>query len=269
MFDKPIGFIGGGQMARALAGGFVASGKLTGEQVRFVNPGDENAAKFIEAVPGAIRCGEAEELMEQTESVWLAVKPQILEGVARPLAKHVRADHVVVSVAAGVTLPALADWLGHNKIVRVMPNTPCLVGKGVSVYSCGGSVLDPDKTMIHSLLESVGVAKEVPEKLIDPITGVSGSGPAFVMTVIEAIADGGVKAGIPRPLAMELAIETLAGSAELLKATGKHPAELRDAVTSPAGTTIYGIAALESGGLRASLIDAVFRSSSRARKLMS
>ena len=158
--------------------------------------------------------------------------------------------------------------LGNDvPVVRVMPNTPCLVGKGVSVYSCGGSITADDKLQVHTLLQSVGLSREVPEKLIDPITGVSGSGPAFVMTVIEALADGGVKAGVPRALALELAIATLAGSAELLKQTGKHPAELRDQVASPAGTTIYGLSALEAGGLRASLIDAVFRSSSRAKKL--
>lgn len=267
MKDTAIGFVGAGQMARALAGGFVASGQVKAEQIYFVNPGDENAERFLESVPGAQRCETDEALMDQVDLVWLAVKPQVMASVARPLAKHVRAEQVIVSIAAGLTLPVLADWLGHNRIIRVMPNTPCLVGRGVCVFSCGGSITKDDRDGVHRLLQSVGLAKEVPEKMIDPITGVSGSGPAFVMTVIEAIADGGVKAGIPRSLALELAIETLVGSAELLKVTGKHPAELRDQVASPAGTTIYGLSALESGGLRASLIDAVFRASSRAKKL--
>lgn len=268
MLKKKIGFVGSGQMARALAGGFVASQLIGGEQIRFVNPGDQNANAFLNEIPGSERCQSAEELMDQCDLVWLAVKPQIMEAVARPIAKHVRAEQVLVSIAAGVTLPVMADWLGHNRIIRVMPNTPCLVGRGVSVFCCGGSITDVDRDSVSKLLGSVGIAKEVPERLMDPITGVSGSGPAFVMTVIEAMADGGVKAGIPRELALELAVETLAGSAELLKQTGKHPAQLRDAVASPAGTTIYGLAALESGGLRSSLIDAVFRSSNRAKKLM-
>ncbi len=262
-----IGFVGSGQMARALAGGFVKSGLVSGADVLFANPGDSNAEKFKQAVPGSVRLPDAKAVLDRADMIWLAVKPQVMESVVRPIADHLNPRHLLVSVAAGLTLPTLADWSGQNNIIRVMPNTPCLVGRGVSVYCCGASVSNEEKSSLHQLLGSVGMAREVPEKLIDPITGVSGCGPAFIMMFLEAMADGGVKAGVPRALAIELAIETLGGTAELLKQTGEHPAVLREQVSSPAGATIYGLSSLENSGVRGAISEAVFRAASRAKKL--
>lgn len=262
-----IGFIGAGQMATALAGGFVQSGLISGDKVGFVNPGDANAESFEMAVPGAVRLDNAEELLELCDSVWLAVKPQVMEGVVREISDFLESRHLLVSVAAGINIPTLADWSGHNSIIRVMPNSPCQVQRGVCVYACGATVRDTCKHEVVQLLSTVGICREVPERLIDPVTGIAGSGPAFVMSVIEALADGAVKAGLPRGLAMELTIETLVGSAELLKVSGEHPAQLRDRVMSPAGTTVYGISQLEKYRVRAGLMEAVAAAAARSEEL--
>lgn len=265
--EKRIGFIGSGQMARALAAGFVASGQLPGSQIHYFNPGDDNARLFSQAVAGSQRSSSAADLISGVDQIWMAVKPQVLPAVLQAVQGHFRAEQTLVSVAAGVTLQSLAQWSGTDRVVRVMPNTPSLVGRGVSVYACHGSVEPSDQQFVHQLLQAVGWARQVPEKLIDPVTGLSGSGPAFMMTVLEALADGAVQAGVPRAMAAELAIETMAGAAQWAQQTRMHPATLRDQVASPAGTTIYGLAAMEDGGVRAGLIRAVLASSTRAKEL--
>ncbi|MDP1559810.1 MAG: pyrroline-5-carboxylate reductase [Pirellulaceae bacterium] len=262
-----IGFIGSGQMARALATGFIQQGRLLGAEICFTNPGDTNADAFLQAAPGARRLASAELVVREAAQVWVAVKPQIIRGVLEPLASAFRSEQVLVSVAAGVTLGSLEKWTRHEKIVRVSPSTPAVVGQGISILSHSAAVTEIETDHVRSLLQTVGSAWEVPERLIDPISGLTSCGPAFVMTIIEALSDGAVRAGVPRHLANPLVLELLSGSIALVQKTGLHPAQLREQVASPAGSTIEGLVALEEGGLRAALINAVSSSSRRAGEL--
>lgn len=262
-----IGFIGTGQMARALAAGFVRQGNLMGEEICFTNPGDTNAEAFQRVTPGARRLPSAAEVVREAAQVWVAVKPQIIRTVLEPLSGSFRGEQVLVSVAAGVTLNSLSAWTGHQKIIRVSPNTPAIVGRGTSILSKSPAVSAVETEHVCSLLRTVGSAWEVPERLIDPISGLTSCGPAFVMTIIEALADGAVRAGVPRDLANPLTLELLDGSTVMARQTGMHPAQLREQVASPAGSTIEGLAALEQGGLRAALINAVTSSARRAHEL--
>jgi pyrroline-5-carboxylate reductase len=189
---------------------------------------------------------------------------EVLADIREPL----RADALVVSIAAGVTLARLSAGLPEGqRIVRVMPNTPCLVGRGASGYSLGERATTADGELVARLLSSVGAAHKVPEQLLDAVTGLSGSGPAFVYTMIEALAEGGVRAGLPSELAAELAARTVAGGAEMVLTTGESPAVLRDRVTSPGGTTLAGLAALEKGGFSRAVVDAVCAAARRSAEL--
>lgn len=262
-----IGFIGTGQMARALAAGFIQQGRLLGGEICFTNPGDTNAEAFLRAAPGARRLPSAESVAREAAQVWVAVKPQIIRSVLEPLGGKFRDDQVLVSVAAGVTLDSLFMWTRHQKIVRVSPSTPAVVGQGISIFTNSNSVTEVETDHVRSLLQTVGSAWQVPERLVDPISGLTSCGPAFVMTIIEALSDGAVRAGVPRDLANPLVLELLSGSTALVQKTGLHPAQLREQVASPAGSTIEGLLALEEGGLRAALIHAVCRSARRASEL--
>jgi pyrroline-5-carboxylate reductase len=197
----------------------------------------------------------------------LAVKPQYVGDVLDDIRGTV-GDALVISIAAGVRLKTLAAGLGDDvRLIRVMPNTPCLVGQGASGYCLGETATESDGRLAKRLIEASGVAFDVPEKLLDAVTGLSGSGPAFIYLVIEALSDGGVLMGLPRQIASSLAAQTVRGAAEVFIKTGKHPAQLKDDVTSPGGTTIAGIHALELGGLRASLITAVQAATERSIEL--
>jgi pyrroline-5-carboxylate reductase len=181
---------------------------------------------------------------------------------------RVTTRHLVVSVAAGIPLAAIASGLGPGpRLVRVMPNTPCLIGQGASAYCLGPGATAADGELVGRLLSAVGRAYVVPEKLLDAVTGLSGSGPAFVYVMIEALSDGGVRMGLPRDVATTLAAQTVRGAAEMVLASGEHPAVLKDRVASPGGTTIAGLQALESGAVRAALIAAVEAATRRSVEL--
>jgi pyrroline-5-carboxylate reductase len=198
----------------------------------------------------------------------LAVKPQQAEAVGRELSASVTDQHLVISVMAGVTLARLGSLLPKaTRIVRVMPNTPALVGSGASAYAMGSGTTQADADFVDGLLSTVGLAIRLPEHLLDAVTGLSGSGPAYVFQMIEALSDGGVQAGLPRDVATRLAAQTMLGAAKMVLETGQLPAALKDAVTSPGGTTIAGLAAMESGGVRAALINAVMAATARSREL--
>jgi pyrroline-5-carboxylate reductase len=174
----------------------------------------------------------------------------------------------VVSIAAGITLAELERMLAPGtRVVRVMPNTPCLVGCGASGYALGAAATKADGELVNEILFSIGISFLLPEQLLDAVTGLSGSGPAFVALVIEALADGGVLCGLPRDTALRLAAQTVLGAARLVLETGKHPAQLKDMVASPAGTTIEGLKVLEEKGLRAALIQAVEAAARRSKEL--
>jgi len=218
-------------------------------------------------VPGVRFAATGGEAAAAARLVVLAVKPQQAAAACHEFAAALAADAVIVSIVAGLTLRGIADLTGSRRIVRVMPNTPCLVGRGVSVVCQTPEVPAADLARVLELLAAVGSVHEADEGLMDAVTGLSGSGPGFLALVVEALADGGVKAGLPRQLALALATETLSGTAALIDGTGEHPAQIKDRVSSPGGTTIAGLAVLEHHGVRGALIDAVVTAAARAREL--
>ena len=265
MSDMKLAVVGGGQMGRALVGGMLAGNVVTTDQLQLVEPSQASREWWSDTHRG-IEIGDLSAAVSNSDAVLLAVKPNVLPEVAKQKGRF-WAGKLVVSIAAGISLHELCGWIGHKRVVRVMPNTPSLVRHGASAFCCGSDVTDQDKAWIGAMLESVGLAVEVDESQMDAVTGLSGSGPAYVCMMIEAMADGGVQAGLSRPLAMQLATQTVLGTAKLVAETGRHPGELKDAVASPGGTTIAAIAALEQNGLRGALIEAVAASARRSREL--
>jgi len=262
-----VGFIGAGQMATALGKGLTAAKVLPASAVIAADPVAATLERFVGETGGKAAANNAE-VVHNADVVFLAVKPQQMLAVLTDIAPHCESRHLVVSVAAGITLATLdAQLAPSRRVIRVMPNTPCLIGRGASGFSLGLHATKADAAVVEQLLSTVGIAMEVPEKLLDAVTGLSGSGPAYVYLMIEALSDGGVRAGLPRDLATKLAAQTVLGSAEMVLSTGQHPGALKDAVTSPGGTTIAGLHALEQNGVRGALMDAVLAATERAREL--
>jgi pyrroline-5-carboxylate reductase len=262
-----IGFLGAGKMATALARGWIAAGLLTPGDCRASDPVAAARQSFATETGGAVS-DDNRAVAEASDLLVLAVKPQNMAALLAEVAPAVGPRHLVVSIAAGVTLGQLANALGPDRrLVRVMPNTPCLLGASASGYAPGAVATLDDVALVDRLLNVVGMAFRLPEHLLDAVTGLSGSGPAFVYTVIEALSDGGVRVGLPRDVATALAAQTVLGAARMVLETKLHPGVLKDQVTSPGGTTIAGIHALERGGLRAALIDAVEAATKRSREL--
>ena len=255
-------------MATALAGGLLESGLATGEQIAASDPSAEGGERFASAVPGAKVSTSNAEVAEKSTVVILAVKPQVIPLVLEGLAPSIGHEQLVVSIAAGVTLSRLEQLLpSRTRVVRVMPNTPCLIGQGASGFSLGSAATEADGQLVDQMLRAVGIAFELPEPLLDGVTGLSGSGPAFVYTVVEALTAGGEAAGLPPEVAAELAAQTVAGAAEMILKTGLPPSELRDAVTSPGGTTLAGLEAYEKHEGRGALMAAVMAATERSREL--
>jgi pyrroline-5-carboxylate reductase len=250
------GFIGAGKMARAIIQGMLRHG-TSAEAISASDPNPTTRAALVSET-GVSTFDSNADVIENSDVVVLAVKPQMMAAVLAELRPLITPDHLVVSVAAGVSLLTMAEALGADRrLVRVMPNTPSLVGEGAAAYCLGSASKEGDEEIVVSCLEAIGKAFRVPESQLDAVTGLSGSGPAFVYVIIEALADGGVRAGLPREIALTLAAQTVLGSARMVLETGQHPGFLKDQVTSPAGTTIAGLHALERGGVRAALMDAV------------
>lgn len=267
MVSQRIGFIGAGQMAQALARGWVRSGQCAAEQICAFDPFPASAAAFLAAVPGARLATDNRGVIAQADVIWLAVKPQQMTSALQSVSGDASPAKLFVSVAAGVTLDRLTDGLGSGRVIRVMPNTPCLVGQGASAFSLGPAASTEDGQLVEQLLSAVGFATRVDEKLLDAVTGLSGSGPAFVYVIIEALSDAGVRVGLPRETAQALAAQTVRGAAEMVLVSREHPAVLKDKVASPGGTTIAGLAALEHHGLRGALIAAVEAATQRSHEL--
>ncbi len=262
-----IGFLGAGKMAAALARGWIAAGMLAPERCRASDPAAAARQAFV-AGTGGTAGSDNREVVEHSDLIIVAVKPQNMPTLFADVASAIQPRHLVVSIAAGVTLSQLAEAFGsERRLVRVMPNTPCLVGASAAGYALGDAVTSDDVALVDRLLNVVGMAFRLPEHLLDAVTGLSGSGPAFVYTVIEAMSDGGVRVGLPRDVATALAAQTVLGAARMVLETKMHPGALKDQVTSPGGTTIAGIQALERGGLRSALIDAVEAATLRSQEL--
>jgi pyrroline-5-carboxylate reductase len=262
-----IGFIGAGRMATALAQGLIRSGFVTADQI-IASDVEPAARAAFEREVGAATVTDNASVAAKATAIVLAIKPQSLGGVLTELRPLLKSDHLVVSIVAGATIATLSKALGEQvRIVRVMPNTPCLVGRGASAYAVSKTATSDDAALTQSLLSTVGLAVQVPETQLDAVTGLSGSGPAYAFQIIEALSDGGVCAGLPRNVATQLAAQTLLGAAEMVLTTGQHPGALKDAVASPGGTTIAGLHELERGGLRAALMNAVVAATRRSQEL--
>ena len=251
----PRSWVPGGQAGRGAAIGGCRSGS------RF-------ARRLLQRHPRRTPLADNRQVAEAADILLLAVKPQQVAAVAEQLGGRLDSSKLLVSIAAGVRLRKLAELLQTERLVRVMPNTPCLVGCGASGYSLGSGATAADAELVRQLLESVGKAFLLSdEKLLDAVTGLSGSGPAFIYIIIEALSDGGVRMGLARDVASALAAQTVRGAAEMVLRTGEHPAALKDRVTSPGGTTIAGLQALDVGGIRASLMAAVEAATRRSAEL--
>lgn len=262
-----LGLIGCGKMGGALLRGVE---KALGKGSLSVALSDVVPAA-VESLQNQVACkttaGTPAQVAADSDLVILAVKPGDMPALCQALAK-VEGSRLYLSIAAGVTLANLESWLGANqRVIRSMPNTPALVGIGAAAFARGTSATTEDSALAAQILGSVGTADEVPEKSLDAVTGLSGSGPAYVYTFIEALADGGVLMGLPRATALRLAAQTVAGAAGMVLETGKHPAALRDEVTSPGGTTMAGLEQLEAHGLRSALIQAVRKATERSKEL--
>ena len=267
MAEQITGFIGAGQMARALGRGFVTAGLVKAEHVVAFDPVPAAGEQFAAEIPGAKLLANNRAVVAAADVIWIAVKPQHMSAVCDEMRPAVSPGKLFVSIAAGVPLARLCAGLGTQRVVRVMPNTPCLVGQGASAFAPGTQATAEDEALVERLLSAVGTAVRVDEKLLDAVTGLSGSGPAFIYTIIEALSDGGVRAGLPRAIATALAAQTVRGAAEMVLVTGEHPAVLKDHVASPGGTTIAGLQALEHHGVRAALIAAVVAATERSKEL--
>jgi pyrroline-5-carboxylate reductase len=261
--------LGGGRMGEALAGGLIASGWAPAGEITVVEPYEARRKDLTVRYPSLRLAENVQAALDAdgpSEGAVIAVKPADAEAACRDLAPA--AVTRVLSIVAGVTTSSLESWLGAGTaVVRAMPNTPALVGAGASAVAGGSSAGPDDLVWASGILQSVGTVATVNEPALDAVTGLSGSGPAYVFLFAEALIDAGVLVGLTRPVARGLAIQTLLGSARLLDETGEEPSALRAAVTSPGGTTAAGLRALESAGVRSAILDAVAAATQRAREL--
>ncbi|HEY4122268.1 MAG TPA: pyrroline-5-carboxylate reductase [Byssovorax sp.] len=267
MRGRRIGFIGGGNMAAALIRGLLHSSTVTKEQIRATDVKPERVAELHDKF-GVEASDDNEAVARWADVIVLAVKPQIVDRILAPIGAGLSPTDVVVSIAAGVPIDAMEARLpAGTRVVRAMPNTAAIALAGATAIAPGAHAEKRDLDVARALFEAVGRCVVLDESLLDAVTGLSGSGPAYVMLMIEALADGGVKVGLGRDTALLLAAQTVYGAAKLQLETGEHPGRLKDMVTSPGGTAIAGLHTLESGGLRRTLIDAVESASTRSAEL--
>ena len=261
-----VAMIGGGRMASALAEGFCRAGLLTSDAITVYDPEPAACAALAANLPGVRFAATAAAAAATAEIVWLAVKPQQAAAACGGIAA-VMPGKTLVSILAGLSTAGLESLSGTPRVIRVMPNTPCLVGRGVSVVCKTPSVPTAVVSRVTELLAAVGHVHEADESLIDAVTGLSGSGPGFLALFVEALTVGGVRAGLPRPLALALAVQTLEGTGALLEQTGEEPAVIRDRVSSPGGTTLAGLAVLTERGVPEAIAAAVEAAAARAAVL--
>jgi pyrroline-5-carboxylate reductase len=267
MQGRKIGFIGGGNMAAALIRGLLHSETMVADQIR---ASDVKAARLAEIHEKyAIETStDNDEIVRWADVIVIAVKPQIVDRILAPIAAAMKPGALVISIAAGVPLEAFESRLPPEaRVIRAMPNTAAMALAAATAIAPGAHATEEDVATAKALFEAVGCCVVLDESLLDAVTGLSGSGPAYVMLIIEALADGGVKVGLGRDTALLLAAQTVYGAAKLQLETGEHPGRLKDMVTSPGGTAIAGLHTLESGGLRRTLIDAVEVASNRSAEL--
>lgn len=262
-----LGFLGAGKMATALAKGFLNAKLVKASQLIASDVAESARAAFVKETGGKTTASNGD-VVRFANILVLAVKPDQVAGVLSEIRGAVTPQQLVISIAAGVALAKLEGGLGDGaRVIRVMPNTPALVGASATAYALGKAATATDGQLAQKLFAAVGVAFPVKESLLDAVTGLSGSGPAYVYLMIEAMSDGGVAAGLPRDIATKLAAQTLLGGAKMVLETGLHPGALKDMVTSPGGTTIEGLHELEKAKLRGALINAVRAAAEKSKKL--
>jgi pyrroline-5-carboxylate reductase len=263
--------IGAGKMGGAIAGGLIAKKMYASDEVAAFDVSPAAAESFAGRAGCAAysRFEDAQSAFAEASAVLLAVKPQVLEPalVMWKNASARLADKLVISIVAGVPIANIARLTGGDRIVRVMPNTPALIGAGAAAYAPGPGATDGDAALVEKILSAVGMARRMKEGDLDAVTALSGSGPAYVFAFIQALADGGVAEGLSREAALALAVQTVLGSAEMAARSGEHPAVLKDAVTSPGGTTIRALEVLEDRGFSGAVIQAVRAAAARSREL--
>ena len=264
---KKIAIIGGGKMGSIIAHALV-SRKIVSVHDLTITDVDAARLKHLRTELGLKASSDNKKAVKSADVVILAVKPQSMAQTLKEIASSVTKAQIIISIAAGITASFIEDHLTKGaRVVRVMPNTPALVGAGAAAVSKGKFASAADIKLARTIFDAVGITVEVEEKLMDAVTGLSGSGPAYCFLMIEALADAGVQMGLPRDLALQMSAQTMYGSAHLCLKGDKHPAELRDMVTSPAGTTAAGLKVLEEGKLRAILMSAVEAATKRSKEL--
>jgi pyrroline-5-carboxylate reductase len=262
-----IGFLGAGKMGTALARGFIAAGLVKPAHMTASDPVEAARTAFAHE-SGAKVVATNLQVVKSANVLLLAVKPDQVAGVLAGIRKEFTEKHLLISIAAGVTIAKLEAGLGAGaRVVRVMPNTPALVGTAASAFALGKAARPADGELTQKLFSAVGIALQVKEQLLDAVTGLSGSGPAYVYLMIEGLSDGGVAAGLPRDVATRLAAQTVLGAAKMVLDTGIHPGTLKDMVTSPGGTTIEGLHELEKARVRGAFISAVRAAAEKSKKL--
>ena len=253
MSDTRLAVIGCGIMGEAIVGGLLRAGLFSPGEV-LATTRRQDAADAVQARHGVAVTLDNLVACQSAHTVLLTLKPQrIAKVVHEPGMREALAGKLVISIAAGVTLAQLAEWLPESSVIRAMPNTPCLIGEGMTVLARGKGVADAEVAIAARLFETVGRCIEAEDKLMDAVTSLGGSGPAFVYIMIEAMADGGVMMGLPRPVALEIAAQVFQGAARMVLQTSRHPAALKDQVTTPAGCTIAGVLTMEDGRIRSVL----------------
>lgn len=267
MLKEKIGIIGAGKIGSAIARGVIGAGLVAKENV-MASDVAEVLRQMITRDLGVAATPDNLAVCEFADAVILSVKPQIIDAVLKEIAKKIGKTKLVISVAAGVPLGRLEANLEKGaRVVRVMPNIPCVVGAGAAAFAGGANATPADLEIVGAILSSFGVGMPVEEKYLDAVTGLSGSGPAYVFMFMEALADGGVQAGLARDVALKLAMQTVYGAARMALESTKHLGELKDEVASPGGTTIAGLYAMEQKGFRGIVMDAVVNATRRSQEL--
>lgn len=264
---RKIAFLGAGNMAKAIINGLIAAKLYEPAEILVYNHRYEPTLAQLEKETGITGTTKLADVTEKAEIFVLAVKPLVFPRLLADLKAGLTEEHLLVSIAAGVTIAQMEEIIGAHKIVRVMPNTPALVGEGMSSISPNGQVTEAEANEVKQLFESLGKAEQVPESMIDAVIGVSGSSPAYTYLFIEALADGAVAEGMPRPMAYEFAAQAVLGAAKMVLETKEHPGVLKDRVSSPGGTTIQAVKTLEENGFRAAVIKAVQAAADKSREM--
>lgn len=266
MIEQTIGFIGIGKMGAALIEGLQAKKVVTAAQI-IACDADPQACSRAERELGVKVAADNKQVAQDAPAVVLAVKPNVVADVLDEIAEPLGAK-LLISIAAGIPTAAIEARLGESaRVIRVMPNTPCQVGEAAACFALGKQAQEEDAELVQSLFGAVGVCLRVEEKLMDAVTGLSGSGPAYVALIIEALSDGGVKMGLPRDVATQLAAQTVLGTGKMILEQGIHPGQLKDQVTSPGGTTVEGLHVLERAGVRGAFVAAVEAATNKSRLL--